>query len=125
MKSFKIKQFDEKEEEIADALISLGLGRSVARTLAYLQNLDEATSFELETGTVLRQPVVSIAIKQLKEWDWVNEREEKRPGKGRSYKIYSLKAGFNDIIAHLETQRKKDFNETMATIKRLKEFGKD
>ena len=41
---FNINQLDEKEEEIADALISLGLGRLVGRTLAYLNNRDEATS---------------------------------------------------------------------------------
>ncbi len=32
MKTLNIKQLDEKEEEIAEALISLGLGRPVART---------------------------------------------------------------------------------------------
>jgi len=47
MKKLDINQLDEKEEEIAYALISLGLGRPVARTLAYLNNGDEATSYEL------------------------------------------------------------------------------
>ncbi len=64
--------------EIADALISLGLGRPVAMTLAYLNNGDEATSDELETGTGLRQPEVSIVMRQLKEHDWINERDDKR-----------------------------------------------
>ncbi|MCE8429736.1 MAG: hypothetical protein J5U19_15295 [Candidatus Methanoperedens sp.] len=65
-------------------------------------------------------------MKQVEECDWINEREEKKKtGKGRPYKIYSLKVGFNDIIAHLEKHRKEDFNEAMATIKRLKEFGND
>ncbi|MCE8425674.1 MAG: hypothetical protein J5U17_07850 [Candidatus Methanoperedens sp.] len=52
------------------------------------------------------------------------QNEDKKPGKGRPYKIYSLKVEFNDIIAHLEKQRRKEFNEAMA-LKRLKEFGKD
>jgi predicted transcriptional regulator len=88
-----INQFDEKEEEIADALVSLGLGRLVARTLAYLNNGEEATSVALEMGAGMRQPEVSIAMRQLKEHDWVNERDEKKPGKGRPIKIYSLKVG--------------------------------
>ncbi|OGM10740.1 hypothetical protein A2Z22_00790 [Candidatus Woesebacteria bacterium RBG_16_34_12] len=57
-------QLDEKKEEIADALISIGLGRPVARTLAYLNNGDEATSDALEMETGLRQPEVSIAMRQ-------------------------------------------------------------
>jgi predicted transcriptional regulator len=123
MKKLNIKQLDEKEEEIVDALISLGLGRPVGRTLVYLNNGDEATSVALEMGTGLRQPEVSLAMRQLKERDWINEREDKKPGKGRPYKIYSLKVGFNDIIAQLEKQRTKVFEESQAKIERLKELG--
>jgi predicted transcriptional regulator len=124
MKTLKMKQLDEKDEEIADALISLGLGRNVAMTLAYMQNTNAATTIELERSARLRQPEVSIAMKLLKERDWVNEREEKKPGKGRPNKIYSLKVGFNDIIAQLENQQKKVVEEAQARIERLKELGK-
>jgi predicted transcriptional regulator len=124
MKTLKVKQLDEKDEEIADALISLGLGRNVAMTLVYMQNTNAATTIELEHSARLRQPEVSIAMKQLKKRDWVNEREEKKPGKGRPNKIYSLKVGFNDIIAQLENQQKKVVEEAQARIERLKELGK-
>lgn len=67
MKNLDVKQLDEKEEEIADALISLALSRNVAMTLAYLQNTNAATSFDLERATRLHQPEVSIAMKQLRE----------------------------------------------------------
>jgi predicted transcriptional regulator len=93
MKKLEIKQLNEKDEEIVEALISLGMNRPFARVLAYLQQVNEVTSSELELGTELRQPEVSIATKQLKEHDWINEREEKKPGKGRPYKIYTLKSG--------------------------------
>src|SRR5574341_1478812 len=122
MKTLKMKQLDEKDEEIADALISLGLGRNAAMTLAYMQSTNSATSTELEWSARLRQPEVSIAMRQLKEWDWVNEREEKKPGKGRPYKIYSLKVGFNDIVAQLEKQQKEPVNAAEKKIERLKEL---
>src|SRR5574341_1582210 len=125
MKKLQIKQLNEKEEEIVDALISLGMSRPVARVLAYLQQVNEAPSTELETGTNLRQPEVSIAMKQLKQRDWVNEREEKKPGKGRPYKIYSLKVGFDEIIAQLEKQQGKAIDEALERIERLKELGKN
>ncbi len=124
MKTLKMKQLDDKEEEIADSLISLGMSRPAARVLAYLQQANEATSVELETGTGLRQPEVSTAMKQLQERDWINEREEKKPGKGRPYKIYSLKIGFNEIISQLETQQKKTVEVSQAKIERLKELIK-
>jgi predicted transcriptional regulator len=124
MKTLKINQFDKKDEEIVDALISLGMSKPAARMLAYIQQVNEATSVELEMGTGLRQPEVSIAAKQLEECDWINEREEKKPGKGRPFKIYSLKIGFNDIIAQLEKQQKKAVDEGQAKIERLKELGK-
>jgi predicted transcriptional regulator len=105
MKTLKINQFDKKDEEIVDALISLGMSKPAARMLAYIQQVNEAKSIELEMGTGLRQPEVSIAAKQLEERDWINEREEKKQGKGRPFKIYSLKVGFKDIIAQLEKQQ--------------------
>jgi predicted transcriptional regulator len=126
MKKLNINQFDdEKEEEIAAALMSLGLGRAVARTLAFLNNGEEATSIALEQGTGLRQPEVSIAAKQLIELGWIDEREEKRKqGKGRPNKVYSLKVGFNKIIAQLENQQKKAIDEMQENIERLRELGK-
>ena len=124
MKTLTIKQLDEKDEEIADALIAIGMSRNVARTLSYLQNVEKATSVELEKGARLHQPEVSIAMKQLKERNWVNEWEEKKPGKGRPYRIYSLKVGFNEIIAHLEKQQKKALDETQSKIERLRDFRK-
>ena len=122
MKKIDIKQLDEKEEEIADSLISLGLGRPVARTLAYLNNGNEATSVALETGTGLRQPEVSIVMRQLKEYDWITEREEKKIGKGRPTNVYSLKVGFNEIITKLEEQQTKSIDEASENIERLKEL---
>ncbi len=123
MKSLTIRQLDEKDEEIADALISLGISRTVARTLSYLQNVNETTSIELERGTGLRQPEISIAMKELEEHGWISEREEKKPGKGRPNKVYSLKVGFNKIIDQIERQQRKAVDEMQKNIKRLKGLG--
>jgi len=124
MKSLKIKQLDDKGEEIADALISLGLSRNISMSLAFLQNMNTATSLDLERSARLRQPEVSIAMRELKERDWVDEREEKKPGKGRPFKIYTLKVGFDEIVAQLEKEQKKAVEESQKKIKRLKELGK-
>jgi predicted transcriptional regulator len=124
MKKLDINQLDDKDEELAEILISSGLSRPVARTLAYLQKVDTATSIDLERGTGLRQPEVSIAMRQLNPLDWIEEDEEKKPGKGRPNKVYSLKVGFKDIIVHLETERKKVDAEAKEKIEQLKKLGK-
>jgi len=58
-------------------------------------------------------------------FDWIEENEEKKPGKGRPNKVYSLKVRFKDIIAHLEKEQKKTIDDGMASIKRLKELVRD
>jgi len=122
MKTITIKQLNEKNEEIADKLISLGMSRPIARVLSYLKYADKATTVELERGSGLRQPEVSIAMRELKEHDWIDEREEKKPGKGRPYKIYSLRVGFIDIVTYLEKQKQKAVEEALFKIKRLREL---
>ncbi len=123
MKAHNMKQLDENDEKIAYALISLGMSRSVARILSYLQHMSEATSIEIERAARLRQPEVSLAMKELKDRDWICERDEKRTGKGRPYKIYSLKISFNEIIAQLDKQHKKAIEESKSKIERLKKLG--
>lgn len=122
MKKLDINQLDDSDEELAEILISSGLSRPVARTLAYLQKVDTATSVDLERGTGLRQPEVSIAMRQLNPFEWIDESEEKKPGKGRPNKVYSLKIRFKDIIAHLEKEQKKVADEAQVNIERLKEL---
>jgi len=125
MKKLDINQLDDGDEEMTEILISSDLSRPVARTLAYLQKVDTATSIDLERGTGLRQPEVSIAMRQLNPFDWIEEIEEKKPDKGRPNKVYSLKVRFKDIIAHLEKEQNKTIDDAMASIKRLKELVRD
>lgn len=124
MKTRDIEQLDEKDEEIVDILNSLGMSRNAARALRYLQNKNVAKSVDFERVARLRQPEVSLVIKELNEGDWINERKEKKPGKGRPYKIYSLKVGFNAIIDQLENKHRKSVDKVQAKIERLKELRK-
>ncbi len=120
MKSLTIRQLDEKDEEIADALISLDMSRNVARILSYLQSSKEVKSVDLEREAGLRQPEVSLAVRELKERGWISEREEKKPGKGRPYKVYSLKVGFDEIVDELERQQRKAVDEIRSRIEQLR-----
>ncbi len=125
MDTHHVKQPDKKSKEIANILISLGMSRAVARTVAYLQNVDEAASIELEKSTRLKQPEISIATRELIERDWINLRKEKKPGKGRPLSIFSLKIGFNEIVDQLEKDQKKAVDEKRSKVERLKKLRKD
>lgn len=109
-----------KQEEIGDILMSLGINRTEASALAYMQDGNEATRTKLEIATRLRQPEVSIVMMRLKERGWIKERDETLPGKGRPRKVYSLATSFKDIITQLEEEQKKTADEAQARIKRLR-----
>ncbi len=107
----------------AHVLIELGLKRNVARVVAYLRDGKEATSRNLEIGADLRQPEVSITMRELLEMEWVEVRQDKKPGKGRPYNIYELKKPIGDIIEELEQKKLEENKEILESIQRLKELA--
>jgi predicted transcriptional regulator len=92
---FKSEESDFKmgdvEYEMVELLRRLNINRPVAYTLACLSKGDEISSQCIEMVSGLRQPEVSIAMRYLRENNWVEMREEKKnQGKGRPVKLYKL-----------------------------------
>ena len=114
---------DEKDLEFIDALRSIDVPRNVAGLITYLANTNEATSRQIETGTNLRQPEVSIAIRTLRQNNWTDEHDVKVPGKGRPMKVYKLRVPIQEIIQHFEVEKNNEAAETMQAIQRLKELS--
>ena len=115
-----MRVFDDHDLEFIDILRNLNISRNVASTLAYLANVNEATSKDLELGSELRQPEVSIAMRELRTYGWLEEREIKKEGKGRPMKVYKLAVPMNEIVLHLEEKTKKEAEKTLYNIKKLK-----
>ncbi len=109
-----------EREEFASILMKIGLKRNVAKVLTYLAGVEEATSREIEMGSDLRQPEVSIAMREIRKLEWVSERDEKNPGKGRPYRIYKLNKSLPEIIQHLEGEKAKESELIMRQIEKLK-----
>jgi predicted transcriptional regulator len=109
-----------EREEFASILTKIGLKRNVAKVLTYLAGVDEATSREIEIGSDLRQPEVSIAMREIRKLDWITERDEKHPGKGRPYRIYKLNKSLPEIINYLEKEKEKESEMIMRQIEKLK-----
>ncbi|MBE0523570.1 MAG: ArsR family transcriptional regulator [Methanosarcinales archaeon] len=120
MRTSEVRVFDDIDLELIDILRNLNLSRNVASTLVFLSNVDEATSIVLEVGSQLRQPEVSIAIKELKNLGWVDEREITKVGRGRPMKVYKLVVSMGEIIEHLEKQTKENTQCMVKTIEKLK-----
>ncbi len=122
MKESTVKILDDKDMEFVETLRSLSVPRNVATLITFLANVDEASSREIEMGSDLRQPEVSIAMRTLRENSWIEEKEIKREGKGRPMKVYSLKAGIDAIIRHFEDEKLHESALAMESIQRLKQL---
>jgi predicted transcriptional regulator len=105
-----------ERDEFASILMKIGLKRNVAKVLTYLAGVSEATSREIEMGSDLRQPEVSIAMREIRKLDWISERDEKNPGKGRPYRIYKLNKSLPEIIEYLEGEKARESEIVMKQI---------
>jgi predicted transcriptional regulator len=124
MKDYEVKVLDEEDNIFIKTLCNIGMSRNVATTLAYLMNVDEASAQEIERSTGLRQPEVSIAISMMHKQSWVNVRAEKKAGKGRPMKIYSLLASVDEIISYYGDEIYNESQATISVIKKLKVMSK-
>ncbi len=124
MRQFSVKVLDDTDREFVEVLRELGIPRNVASMITYLANVEEATSREIEIGSNLRQPEVSIAMRTLRNNSWVEEREIKKDGKGRPMKVYRLTISMGEIIRHFEEEKRKESAKTMESIEKLKELSK-
>ena len=124
MRESTVKILDDKDMEFVETLRSLGVPRNVATLITFLANVDEASSREIEMGSDLRQPEVSIAMRTLRDNNWIEEKEIKREGKGRPMKVYRLTISLGEIIKHFEDEKKKESVKTMESIEKLKELSR-
>ena len=124
MKDLEVKMLDENDHIFIQALSNLGMSRNAATTMAYLMNVNEASAREIEISTGLRQPEVSLAMRLMHNQSWISVRSEKKSGKGRPMKIYSLAAPVDEIISYYENKIYKESQATISAIKKLKVMSK-
>jgi len=122
MRSSKVSVFDETDLEFIEILRNFNISRNIASILVYLSSVEEATSKDLEIGSDLRQPEVSIAIRELKRLGWIDEREVQKEGKGRPMKIYKLAVSMPEIVVHLEKETMQEVQKLMEIIEKLKKL---
>ena len=124
MRTQSVTYFTEREEEFVTLLIEIGMRRTVAKVLVFLANIEEATSRDIERGTDLRQPEVSIAMNYMYERDWLKSRESKAMSKGRPVKIYTLSKPITKIMDNIEAEKKEEAKHRLDLVKKLREYSK-
>ena len=117
-----VEVLGEDNLEFVHLLSSLGVQRNVAKVITYLAVAGESTSREIERGTGLRQPEVSIAMRTLRRESWIDEHDVKGEGKGRPHKVYALITSLDEIIKLIEEEKQKKSAEAMESILKLKEL---
>jgi predicted transcriptional regulator len=114
----------EVEYEMVELLRMLNINRPVALTLACLSKGEEISSQCIEMVSGLRQPEVSIAMRYLRENDWIDMREEKKnQGKGRPVKLYKLTVRMETIINTIEENVMAESKAVLQNIERLKNLS--
>lgn len=112
-----------KVNDTIEALASTGMPRGIARTLAFLSSKEDwATSRDIEKATSLRQPEVSIAVRDLEERGWVERDNLKRESKGRPINIYRMSLDLDKVYDSIEDYEKAKISDVETNLRHIKEL---
>ena len=122
MRKEEVQYFTDREENFTDLLTKLGIDRCVAKIIVFFAKTSEATSRDIERGTDLRQPQVSLAMKYFTEREWVKVRNSPLETKGRPIKVYEMVKSIDDIVDTIEKEKKKAAKEQLLLVKKIKDY---
>jgi len=122
MRNETVQYFSKKEESIAHLLIELGIHRNVAWVLVFFARTPEATSHDIEHGTGLRQPEISLAMKQMTDRGWIACRGPLAGQMGRKKKVYELATTLSSIVDSIENEKKKEAEKRLGRLKKLQTY---
>lgn len=95
-------------DKIKQSLETLTGNRVTSELIAVLANEGTMTAKEIEKKTELRQPEVSIGMKELNREGWIRIEERKGTGKGRPQKLFSLKVSLRQIVSEIQERFKQE-----------------
>jgi predicted transcriptional regulator len=111
---------DERDSKAVQLFIELGMPKNLAKTLMYVSQVDECKSADIEHGTNLRQPEVSIVMQELRRRGWVKKRDINKKGKGRPVHIYKSTMHISNILKAFEQEKLKKVEVVKKDISKLK-----
>ncbi len=112
------------EYEMIELFRRINVSRPIALSLACLAKGREISSQRIEIISGLRQPEVSVAMRYLRENNWINIREEKKSkGKGRPIKLYRLTVPMDHIVSKIEEEIIAESRLVLGNIELLKHIA--
>ncbi len=122
MKDLTVMVLDEADHEFIQMLNNLGAPRNLARVIAYLKNVNEATSREIERGTEMSCTEVTKTMQALRNLGWIEVSVFKR-GDGSRKITYSLKIPLDEIVKHFGEEKLGKSVQEMESILKLKKLA--
>jgi predicted transcriptional regulator len=120
MKQKNVYMLDNDDGKAIQLFVKLGMPKNLAKTLLYVSQFDECKCADVEQGTDMRQPEVSIAMQELRRRGWVKKRDLKKEGKGRPVHIYKTTTDLSEILKAFEQEKLKEVENVKNDISTLK-----
>jgi len=120
MKQKNVYMLDNDDGKAIQLFVRLGMPKNLAKTLLYASLVDECKCADVEQGTDMRQPAVSIAMQELRRRGWVKKRDLKKEGKGRPVHIYKITTDLSEILKAFEQEKLKEVESIKNDISALK-----
>jgi predicted transcriptional regulator len=124
MKRKDLMVLDKNDNKAVEVFSDLGVPRNLAKTLMYISQVDECRSADIEQAADLRQPEVSIVMKELHKRGWVTRKYLKKEGKGRPTHIYKSTMNLSEIVKTFEQEKLKEVEAIKDDLSELKNLIK-
>jgi|Deesub1362B_J571_1020462.scaffolds.fasta_scaffold00131_9 predicted transcriptional regulator len=110
-----------RNEKIVKLLTKAGINEKLARIVVFLSTVPEAVSRAIEREANLRQPEVSLAMKELKAMGWTDEEQVRTKGKGRPFKVYRLKRPLKEVVGEVVERKRRELETIKRKLEELEE----
>jgi predicted transcriptional regulator len=120
MKQKNVIVFDDDDGKVIQLFVRLGMPKNLAKTLLYVSQFDECKCADVEQGTDMHQPEVSLAMQELRRRGWIKKRDLKTKGKGRPFHVYKTTTDFSEILKGFEQQKLKEVERVSNDMSALK-----
>lgn len=110
----------QKEPQIVKLLVANGLRPVEARALAcWNEDDDELTQLDVENMAGLRQPEVSMAVRELCRRGWLIQVDKRQPERGAPVKVYTLAKPMADVVRDIVAERTRELDAAQAMANEL------
>lgn len=124
MSNRRFLRFSDRDEEIANLFLEIGICKNSSKVLALLIRELDFSSRDMERICDLRQPEVSIALKDLITRGWVKIVRHVIENKGRPVSIYRLNKTLDEILDDIKGMIIGDSGRKIIDIERIRDLLK-